>query len=182
MQLSVAPSALGFHGGQRASAIRIRTPNPDMFKSIILPVGSSDIDGPDFIVIPWKDSTPALFRKRVQASMRLFKADDQLTCLRFLAKDAMGFFTPAEDGKWLEKLDTMHVENTLLATRETPSFFLKRWKAFKIPMPDPPRFSVYPDGGIFLSGPIGLSSTRWETSCGLRLGKNGQPESVPKVG
>ena len=153
-----------------------------MFKSIILPVGSSDIDGPDFIVIPWTDSTPALFRKRVQTAARLAKADDQLTCLRFLAQDALGFFTPAEDGKWLEKLDTMHVENTLLATRETPSFFLKRWKAFKIPMPDPPRFSVYPDGGIFLSGPIGLSSTRWETSCGVRLGKNGQPEAIAKAG
>lgn len=166
--------------GKGQSPIISSSPFSAMYKSIILPVGSSDIDGPDFIVIPWKDSTPALFRKRVQTAVRLAKADDQLTCLRFLAQDALGFFTPAEDGKWLEKLDTMHVENTLLATRETPSFFLKRWKAFKIPMPDPPRFSFYPDGGIFLSGPIGLSSTRWETSCGIRLGKNGQPESVAK--
>ncbi len=151
-----------------------------MFKSIILPVGSSDIDGPDFIVLPWDDSTLETFRRRAQAAARLAKTDDQLTCLRFLASNALGFFTPAEDGKWLEKLDTMHVENSMLATRETPKFFLKRWLAFKIPMPDPPRLSFYPNGTIFLSGPIGLSSTRWETSCGIRIGKSGQLQSVAK--
>lgn len=151
-----------------------------MFKSIILPVGSSDIDGPDFILLPWGEDTLATFQKRVQTAKRVAKADDQLTCLRFLAKDAIGFFTPAEDGQWLEKLDSMHVENNVLCAKETPRFFQRRWEAFRIPMPDPPRVSFYPDGSIFLSGPIGLSSTRWETSCGLRISRSGELESVAK--
>lgn len=153
-----------------------------MFKSIILPVGSSDIDGPDFIVLPWDENTLDLFRKRVQAVKRMAKVDPKLTCFRFLAKDAIGFFTPAEDNNWLEKLDAMHVENSMLPVRETAKYFVRRWSEFKIPMPDRPRLSFYPDGGIFLSGPIGLSSIRWETSCGIRIGRNGQLESVAKEG
>ena len=51
---------------------------------------------------------------------------------------------------------------------------------FRVRMPDPPRISFYPDGTIFLSGPIGLSSTRWETSCGISIGRNGMIESVEK--
>jgi hypothetical protein len=162
------------------SPIHPKNHPPAMFKSIILPVGSSDIDGPDFILLPWSEEKMELFRKRVQTAKRLAKADGMLTCLRFLAADAMGFFTPAEDGKWLEKLDTIHVENTMLCARETPKFFLRRWEGFRIIMPDPPRLSFYPDGSIFLSGPIGLSSTRWETSCGILISRTGELESVAK--
>jgi hypothetical protein len=151
-----------------------------MFKSLILPVGSSDIDGPDFIVLPWGGGVVDLFRKRTQAAKRLAKVDGQLTCLRFRAADALGFFTPAEDQEWREALDAIHVDNSILATDLTPRFYLRRWEPFRVRMPDPPRLSFYPDGSVFLSGPIGLSSIRWETSCGLRVGRGGALESVEK--
>lgn len=151
-----------------------------MFQSLILPVGSSDIDGPDFIVLPWGGKVVELFRRRTLAAKRLSKADPHLSCLRFRATEALSFFTPGDDTEWQDALDEIHVENNILATDQTPRFFLRRWEAFRVRMPDPPRISFYPDGTIFLSGPIGLSSTRWETSCGISIGRNGMIESVEK--
>ncbi len=151
-----------------------------MFQSLILPVGSSDIDGPDFIVLPWGGKVVENFRRRTQLAKRAAKSDSLLSCLRFRACDALGFFTPAADEDWQAALDEIHIENNILATDQTPRFFLRRWGSFRVRMPDPPRLSFYPDGSIFLSGPVGLSSIRWETSCGLRIGRNGSLESVEK--
>lgn len=151
-----------------------------MHRSLIFPVGSSDIDGPDFIILPWGEEIQNRFRRRAQAAKRLAANDEFLSCLRFRAADGLGFFTPAEDGEWQERLESIHVENSVLPCQRTPRFFLRRWEGFRVKMPDPPRISFYPDGTVFLSGPIGLSSTRWETSCGLRLGPRGAMESVPK--
>jgi len=151
-----------------------------MFKSILLPVGSSDIDGPDVVAIPWGEEEEALFRKRIATSKRIGNADPLNTCIRYLATDSVGFIVPPQENDWAHKLETIHVENTLLGTRHNVRYFLNRWKEHRVPMPDPARYSIYPDGSIFLSGPIGLSALRWETSCGIRLGKDGKLEAVHK--
>ncbi len=151
-----------------------------MFKSILLPVGTSDIDGPDFIVIPWSPELAARLLKRVQAARRLHRADPELTCLRFKAAEALGFSTPGNDAKWDSLIEEMHVANDFLGTTHAPTYFLKRWRGVHLEMPDPPRLSVYPDGSMYYTGPIGLSNLRWETSCGLTLKSKGMVEKTEK--
>lgn len=144
-----------------------------MYRSILLPVGSSDIDGPDLIVIAWCTKRSEEYRRRLKAVQDLSADDQELTCARYRDDQALAFMMPEEDAVWLNRIEEMHAENNILAVEETPEYFAERWGAGRVPMPDPARVSIYPSAEIFFSGPIGLSSLRWETSCGLSLEDSG---------
>lgn len=140
-----------------------------MYQSLILPVGSSDIDGPDFILVPWTEEKQEYFSKLSQTARELAEDNDNFTCLRYRAAEATGFFMPEEDDEWFAKLEKIHVDNTVCWTTESVEDLKTRWADQKVPLPDPPRISFYKDGSAFLSGPVAISSLRWETSCGLNV-------------
>lgn len=144
-----------------------------MYRSILLPVGSSDFDGPDVIVIPWGADQAEAFRSRLSRVRAFAEEDEDLTCARFRDGEALAFTLPEDDSVWQARIDEMHAENSVLTVEEAPEYFAERWAAQRVSMPDPARVSVYSDGSVFLSGPIGLSSLRWETSCGLNLEESG---------
>jgi len=145
-----------------------------MFTSILLPVGSTDIDGPDFIVLPWSGEIETLFHKRSSAAQNEAQADGNFASLRFRLPEAIGFYMPETDDEWFGKLENMHVENTVLGVDQTALHLLRRWESLRVKMPDPPRVSFYNDGSAFLSGPLGVSAHRWETSCGLTFEESGK--------
>jgi len=149
-----------------------------MLKSIILPVGTSDIDGPDVIVLPWGPEPAEIMRKRVRTVRRLAASDPALSCLRYRAAEVLGFSSPGDDGTWLDKVNQIHMDNVFLGTRHTAEYFKKRWKRSLVEMPDPPRISIYRDGTVYFSGPVGLSNLRWESSCGLTISSKGLLEKA----
>ena len=151
-----------------------------MFTTILLPVGSTDIDGPDFIVLPWGGEIESLFQKRSEAAKAEKKADSNFASLRFRIPEAIGFYMPESDDEWLSRLEKMHIENGALGVDDTALHLLRRWESLRVKMPDPPRVSFYDDGSAFLSGPLGVSAHRWETSCGITFEECGKVKEAYK--
>ncbi|QQL44546.1 hypothetical protein [Sulfuriroseicoccus oceanibius] len=145
-----------------------------MYQSLILPVGSSDIDGPDFILVPWSEEKAAHFTKLSQTARELAEDNENFTCIRYRSPEAAGFFMPEEDDEWFAKLEKLHIDNTVAWATESADELKERWAKLRVPLPDPPRVSLYSDGSAFLSGPVAISSLRWETSCGINVCDTGK--------